>query len=341
MFKSFILPLLVLLQIVAALEIAKPTVVKGPIDLSVGDIHIKDGASYSVVNNGFSNIVGGLTVDQDAGFYISSTDSTLGLQVNLWGFWNNIENNGIVSFNALQSTLAPSFVLQGASFRNTGSFFLAADGGTPPTMTLAAPNWYNSGTVVIYQNSRSRANANLGSPLQTIVNDGSICFHNTLYNQVTSIQGSGCIVADAKSTIRISNAFLPIAPSQQFYLADSESSINVQPLSSPATFNVAGFGNGNKIGLSVSLSASDKAYSYDSNTGILTLTGGLFDSVSQHFNIGKGYDPAKFERVTDDSAGLFSTPLGAVHYKGDVPNKVIPGKCVCQNPPTFPTVPTS
>ena len=249
-------------------------------------------------------------------------------------------NNGIVSFNALKSWWAPGFVLQGASFRNTGKLFMAGDGDTPPLFTLGAPNWYNSGLIVMYQNNDCRANVNLGAALQTIVNDGSICLHHSFYTQATSIQGRGCFTADSGSTIHIANMFLPISPDQQYYLADPKSSLVVQAFQTPATFNVYGFGNGNMIGLDVSLSLGKKGYSYNPDTGILTLTGGLFNCVTQHFNIGKNYDPRMFERVTDKTSGiLWPASLGAIRYNGDVPNKAIPQECYCESPPAWPTSP--
>ncbi|MDC6272181.1 hypothetical protein PP707_07755, partial [Acetobacter pasteurianus] len=133
---------------------------------------------------------------------------------------------------------------------------------------------------------------------------------------------------------------LPISTSQTFYLKDSLSSIVVQPLSTPATFTVVGFGNNNKIGISIPLLSAPylglTAYSYDSGTGTLTLRGLSLGLLSQKFVIGTGYDSSKFKIVTDSGAGLPTTLLGSVQYNGPVPNQSVPAVCQCQVPPDAP-----
>ena len=81
---------------------------------------------------------------------------------------------------------------------------------------------------------------------------------------------------------------LPVATTQNFYLQDSKSSMIVQAVSSTQTFNVYGFGNGNKIGITLPAVGipPNPAYSYDVDTGFLTVRAGL---LSQKFNIGLGY----------------------------------------------------
>ena len=70
---------------------------------------------------------------------------------------------------------------------------------------------------------------------------------------------------------------LPVATTQNFYLQDSKSSMIVQAVSSTQTFNVYGFGNGNKIGITLPAVGipPNPAYSYDVDTGILTVRAGL------------------------------------------------------------------
>ena len=177
-----------------------------------------------------------------------------------------------------------------------------------------------------------------------ITNDGTICLSNQVYQQSTVIYGSGCFVTEEDSTIYIPNSLLSVDQNQNFYLKDSKSSIIVEALSAPQTFNVYGFGNGNKIGLTIPLLGNllpyYPAYSYDESTGILTLRNLL---LTQKFNIGKGYDSDLFKIVTDSGAGLPSTLLGSLQYNGPVPDQSLPSSCQveCKQLPDAPgTEPT-
>ena len=196
------------------------------------------------------------------------------------------------------------------------------------SMAITSADWTNNGLIVFYQNQRSSGNVNLGTPLGKITNDGQICLYNQVYRQLTEIQGSGCITADEDSTIYIGNGLLGISTAHNFYLNDTDSSLVAPAISRSQTFNVYGFGNGNKIGLTLPLAGSilplRSAYSYDTSTGILTLRNVL---LVQYFNIGLGYNPSLFQIVTDSGAGIPSTILGSVRYNGPVPERTLPAAC--------------
>ncbi|CAL1205630.1 unnamed protein product [Candida parapsilosis] len=328
------------ISVVSGLNIATNTIDRGAISLNVGDITINSGAYWSIINNAISAFVSNLEVAPEAGLYISSTSSLISLQVTLLGLLNSITNNGIISFNSLASLTSSNYNLIGWSFQNNGEMYLGASGIVASTMSITAASWKNTGLLVFYQNQRNEGIVNSGAPLGTINNNGQICFHNEVYHQTTSIAGTGCITADRDSSIYITNAALSVSTGQTFYLADGASSMIVQALSTPQTFNVRNFGqvNGiaNKIGLSIPLFALiGSAWSYNSATGILTLRGaGL---LSQYFNIGTGYDSSKFQVVTDSGAGLPSTLWGSIQYNGPVPNPGLPSQCrVCKSLPDIP-----
>ena len=61
-----------LLNSVLALVITQNRVDRGTLDLSVGDITINSGA-WSIINNAISTLVGSLTVQPNAGLYITLT----------------------------------------------------------------------------------------------------------------------------------------------------------------------------------------------------------------------------------------------------------------------------
>ncbi|KAK6873629.1 Cell wall protein RBR3, partial [Candida tropicalis] len=222
--------------------------------------------------------------------------------------------------------------------------YMGASGVLPSVMSITAASWDNENLMVFYQNQRNSGNVLLGTPLGSITNNGNICLFDSVYQQTTAIKGSGCITADDDSTIYISNSLLSVDTNQNLYLKDSDSSIIAQALSTPQTFNVYGFGNGNKIGVTLplvgNLIPSYPAYSYDESTGILTLRNLL---VTQRFNIGTGYDPDLFQIVTDSGAGLPSTVLGSLQYNGPVPDRTLPSSCQieCKQLPEAPgTEPT-
>ncbi|KAK6459805.1 Hyphally-regulated cell wall protein, partial [Scheffersomyces xylosifermentans] len=321
-----------------ALEVTSNRVDRGFLTLSIGDITIDSGAYWSIVDNALSVLTGNLDVESGAGFYISSTNNLIALTVTLASGLGGITNDGIIAFNSVQSLTAPTYQLVGLSFTNNGEMYLGGNGSVgTPIMSITAPVWSNTGLLVFYQQTRSNGVVTLGAPLTTISNPGTICLYNEIYQSTTSISGSGCIVADQNSAIFLANGLLSVSSSQTLYLADSASSIRVNAVALPQTFTVAGYGNGNIIGLDIPIFATlGPAWSYSSSTGILTLNGaGL---LSQKFNIGTGYINSNFKIVTDPGVGLTSVGLGALQYNGPIPagaNK--PTNCLtCKTLPPAP-----
>ncbi|ABN65247.2 hypothetical protein PICST_43205, partial [Scheffersomyces stipitis CBS 6054] len=311
---------------VTAVTITQDTIDRGAISLGLGDTIIEDGVYWSIIDNVITAFAGNVDVGTGSGLYITGLNPLLALQVTLLS--GSLTNDGIISFNAVQSLLAPTYNLVGISFTNNGEMYLGADGSVGiPSISITTPVWNNNGLLVFYQNTRTTGPVNLGTIGLTINNNGQICFYNELYTQTTNIAGTGCMTLNDDSSIFFSNTLLNIDSNQVFYLADSASSIRATAISAPKTYNVAGFGNGNKIGLDIPLVNIPpllNAYSYDTTTGILTLRGaGL---LSMNFNIGLGYNPSLFSIVTDDNVGLLSVPFGALTYSGPPPN-VVPSVC--------------
>ncbi|KAI5968159.1 hypothetical protein KGF57_000242 [Candida theae] len=313
---------------------------RGSLSLNVGDITVHSGAYWSIINNAITAFVSSLTVQPNAGLFISSTSPLIALQVTLLGLLNSITNNGVISFNAVASLTAAHYNLVGLSFENNGEMYLGASGVVSSTMRISSANWRNNGLLVFHQNQRSEGSVHLGAPLGTITNNGQICFRNEVYEQTSVIAGTGCITAQQDSTIYISNAALSVSSGQTFYLADGASSMIVEALSTPQTFNVRNFGqvNGvsNKIGLTIPLfSVLGNPWTYNQRSGILTLKGAGI--LQQYFNIGPGYDATKFQLVTDSGSGIPSTVLGSIQYNGPVPRAVLTRRCnLCKPLPEIP-----
>ena len=112
-----------LLNSVLALVITQNRVDRGTLDLSVGDITINSGASWSIINNAISTLVGSLTVQPNAGLYITLTSPLLSLQVTLTSLLSTIQNNGIIAFNSLPSLTSSTYNLVGLSLVNTGEMY--------------------------------------------------------------------------------------------------------------------------------------------------------------------------------------------------------------------------
>ncbi|KAK6453592.1 Hyphally regulated cell wall protein N-terminal-domain-containing protein, partial [Scheffersomyces xylosifermentans] len=335
LFGKFFASSLSLFAAVSAITISENTVDRGFLDLGIGGVTVEDGVYWSIVDNAISAFVGDIDVGTGSGLYISSTSSLIALTVTLLNI-GSVTNNGIISFNALKSLTPPIYNIIGVSFTNNGEMYLGSDGSVGiPLVSITTPVWNNNGLLVFYQNTRSTGPVSLGTPLGTINNNGQICLYNELYTQTTNIVGTGCITASQDSSIFLSNTALNIDSNQVFYLQDSASSIRATAISLPKTYNVAGFGNGNKIGLDVPLVTIPpllQGYEYDTSTGILTLHGGGLGLLSQKFNIGLGYDPDLFSTVTDDDLGLVSVLFGAVSYSGPVPNPGLPSPCISCKP---------
>ncbi|EMG47096.1 hypothetical protein G210_2629, partial [Candida maltosa Xu316] len=346
--KSFYFAIWLFLTIGTALDVTENRVDRGVISLNFGDITIHSGASWSIINNAISTFVGSLDVHSDAALYISSTSPLIALQIGLASLFNHIDNDGLIVFDSRASFTPSNYNLVGAWFNNSGEMFLASSGIAASSSSLTALGWTNSGLIVFSQNQRNAGSVNMGTPGNRITNDGQICLINQVYRQATGIDGSGCITTDQDSTIYISTALLSIDPKQNFYLKDKDSSMVAAAASRTQTFNVYGFGNGNKVGINLPLVGSLlpplPSYDYDEKTGILTLRNIL---VSQKFNIGTGYDPSLFRIVTDVAAGIPSTIQGSIAYMGPVPERELPAVCQIQckhvpdTPGTDPTEYTS
>ena len=326
LFQNILISIALLTQLIFAIEIAENKVDRGSITLNLGDIIIYTGATWSIIDNAYTNFVGKLDVRADAGLYITLTSHLLALQVSLTTILHSITNNGIISFDSRISRTSSSYDLRGISFTNNGEMYFGSSGESSSSTSLTSALWSNTGLLLFFQNQRTSGTVNLGVSMGSITNDGQICLNNQIYEQTTQIKGSGCFTAKGDSTIYIANVVLAVSSKQNFYLTNKGSSMIVQAVSTTQTFNVYGFGDGNKIGLTLPLVGTifNSAFTYDTASGILTLRNTLLE---QKFNIGTGYEPSKFQVVTDSGSGTPSTVLGSVAYYGHVPTRTLPKSC--------------
>ncbi|CAN3357061.1 hypothetical protein DICA2_C07514 [Diutina catenulata] len=313
---------LVLFQSLLAFSLAKVvtenTVTSGFIDLSIGSITISPGVYWSIINNALSVLTGSLTVGEGSGFYITSNSNLIALNVGLAGILNSITNDGIISFNSAKSLTAPTYTLVGLSFENNGQMYLGGDGSIGiPVFSLTAANWNNNGLISFYQKTMSTGVVLLGGggAVLPITNNGDICFFNTIFEQTTTIVGDGCLHVIGSSLMNLSQTLISVAQSQTIIFAPgSTGDILTSPLALSNTYTVRGFGDGMRIGNSLTI----VRYSYSGS--ILTLTLDLLGLVTQKFDIGPGYDQSKFALVSKIYPNIGSPLRNALVYRGPVPS---------------------
>ena len=217
-FKRILITAWLLLSSALALDITLDRIDRGVIDLSIGDITIHAPASWSIINNAISTIVGNLKVESGAGFYISLTSPILSLQVLLTSLLESIENDGIIAFNSVASLTSSTFNLVGLSFKNTGEMYMGASGILPSVMSITAASWDNENLMVFYQNQRNSGNVLLGTALGSITNNGNICLLNlcTDKQQLLKVVDVSLLMKTQPSTFQ--THFYQLTPIKTFIL---------------------------------------------------------------------------------------------------------------------------
>lgn len=330
--SNFIFTILLTLNLSAALEVVTSRIDRGGIQGFHGDVKVHSGATWAILGTTLCSFFGGLEVEKGASLFIKLDNGpVLALNVALSTLVRPVINNGVISLNSKSSTSFSNFDIGGSSFTNNGEIYLASSGLVKSTAYLYAREWTNNGLIVAYQNQKAAGNIAFGTAYQTITNNGQICLRHQDFVPATKIKGTGCVTADEDTWIKLGNTILSVEPTHNFYLKDNKSSLIVHAVSSNQTFTVHGFGNGNKLGLTLPLTGNRDhfRFEYYPDTGILQLRAA---ALPQYFKIGKGYDSKLFRIV--NLRGL----KNAVTYDGPVPNNEIPAVCLipCTNGPSAP-----
>ncbi|KAK6453582.1 hyphally regulated cell wall protein, partial [Scheffersomyces xylosifermentans] len=316
-----------------ATTISSNTITRGSVNLNDA-VTVNNGVYWSIIDNLAAAFGGDLTVGTGSGLYITTDNNLIAQSVTLLS--GNILNNGIISFNALNSLLAPTYNLVGLTFTNNGEMYLGGNGSTgTPVMSITTPSWNNNGLLVFYQQSGSAGTVSLGTPLGTINNNGQICLYNEVYSQSNNIAGTGCITANGGSSIYLSGTTYTVASTQVINLADSASVLVAGALLAAPTYTVSGFGNGNIIATNVVLLGPLLGgISYSSTTGILKVSS---LTASANFIIGPGYVQSNIKIVSYGGL-LGALTSNAVTYAPPPPNAP-PAVCkTCKLLPTAPGV---
>ncbi|CAN3359899.1 hypothetical protein DICA4_D19790 [Diutina catenulata] len=299
--------------------------------VQLGDVIVKNENYWSIFRARFVYLFGSITVEDIAGIYISSDDGSNGLRVAVSGFLSSIENHGTFLFNSVKSRSGFFYDIYASNFKNYGQVFLKGDSEWCPQVTIGANSFVNQGLISIEQNNKNRGTAYLGRSGLDINNTGSICLRNFIWEQSTSVSGTGCIRAQENSVVYLSNPLLKV---KQTIAMDCPSSVvRVRMVRMPEPLTIAGYGNGNSLGCDVGINAWD----YDPYKGIVILYLDFLHITSVQFNIGKGYDRNEFRLDTMDIGGI-SFHNNVLRYMGPIPADANGAyHCMeCAQPPTQP-----
>ena len=308
----------------------------GAFNLSIGDITIDENVYWSIWDNENSILTGSLDVLTGGGFYISTDSSMDRMTIQLPGVNQSVDNSGTISFSTLNSSTVAKFSVTGASINNSGHLFMLANGSSgTPVMYVTSTTWINTGFMTFYQDVKSLQGViSIGEDRGTIVNNGDICIYNGVYPQLSAINGTGCIHIQRDSTVLLYAPLLPVSSGQTFFMEDSGSQIVGSTVTALQTYTVAGFGGGNVIGTNVPILSFD----YDSTSGILTLHTGVMDLIPQRYNIGLGYDPNGFSRISVPFPSVSNPKNNGITYSSATPNNTMPYNCrVCVPIPEAPS----
>ncbi|EMG45216.1 hypothetical protein G210_5205, partial [Candida maltosa Xu316] len=334
--KLILIPL-ICYNLIRALDITENRINIGSVTIPHEPVAICSNSYWSIVDVASVTFYNTLTLQPNAMLYVSSTLPTISLKLQAIYHYPH-QNDGIIAFNSLSSTGTPSFKIGGSTFVNNGVIYCASKGNVADTMTLNSGQITNNGLMIFYHQQRSTSHVSLhGGPHDILTNNGQICFRKHIYKQECNLEGTGCFTAMEGGSIHISGSDKISDYRLSYYLADSASSMVVSDNKDGTTFTVYGFGNGNKVALTCLLNGNRyPKYSYDRETGVLTLTSNL--NHRYNFDIGTGYDPNFFEIVTINDAGISHTTCEGVTYTGEVPERNLPASCniPCKDQPPFP-----
>ncbi|RCK54641.1 Cell wall protein IFF11 [Candida viswanathii] len=323
--KNFIIPFLIAATTVTAfLDISSSLTKFASFDFNVGDISITKGASFTLVDKIDAIFQGGLSIEKDCDLFLVSKVEAI--KVKLENIFSTVVNKGLWVIKTVEATKKAIISIAVAKLENIGNliYYIEAE-----KLAIISKNIKNTGCIHIKQDACTDTVAELGCNGGSIENQGTICLTNYKAKIFAPVSGSGCIAIEKDSHIEIGD-FFSFDKEQTFYLGASKGSICAAPSLIPKTYKVVNFSKEKKISLTTPLGSfsllKQAAFSYDSNSGVLTLRAGL---KSQKFFIGKGYDSSKFSVCKDDNT--------AVEYDGDCPAPSRPA--VCQPCPEAPETP--
>lgn len=228
--------------------------------------------------------------------------------------YGNIFNYGTYILDVSITNTGSNVAFNGAKFLNEGKFYLNTKPNliAPSYHNIWANHFINKGFIYFAQSDLGGAGqVALGKDAtSSVVNFGTICIDDNVFNQMAAMQGNGCITA--KETVKISiNRYTGC---QIFYLSSPDVSFTIAG-TLPITPVIRGLQKGSAINFPF---ITNTIY-YDLVIGILETTGILTNNL-QKVDVGPGLKSFEFK----NTGWLSST----VQYNGPVLSSVRPGICM-------------
>ncbi|OBA22638.1 hypothetical protein METBIDRAFT_11451 [Metschnikowia bicuspidata var. bicuspidata NRRL YB-4993] len=321
-------------NLVFALNITQNTVEIATGNLNISDIIIPSGLYLSVLNSPMISLLG--IVQNSGELFVTSTENLL-TSVKMTGV--TFDNHDTAVFRSSSNTYRSYFRLQLKNyFLNRGKMLFSvpkAQMGGVEYSIISEISWTNLGTIVFECLSDTMAYLIIyrtvdSAESSSVLNDGSICLLNTMWDSMTKVNGDGCINVGTGSELRLLTNFLASSSPQTIYLLASDSKLKVSGSLSRTDIpelRVEGFGGGNQI--TFYIPEVDIDYFYSPKEGSVSIK--VSRDLKLVFHIGKGYDSTKFSWNVDGMGGHLSY--------SDTLSREIPKECRCDA--AFPEAPTT
>ncbi|KAJ9569927.1 hypothetical protein LTX96_0003560 [Nakaseomyces glabratus] len=324
--------IIALIQLASSATIDKNTYLD---NLPSEDITVNSNAFLALVHANTYTFNGG--INNNGYLFMGNVNSgQSGLKTTLSS--GSVSNQGTFVLDNRNETNGASLSWSGSSFTNTGTMYFWGAGSPQNSYDFnPSGNFENKGTMVFHQDSKNTDSyANFQG--SNVNNDGTICLTNTKSLLKKSIVGNGCITIGENAMMVLQSTSSGTMGSQTLYMTSSSSIIFAESDAKTDNIIVRGFGNGNILTFRTSVDPFRGKWSYDGNSGVLTVK--LWPSISHAFHIGKGYDKSKFKQKQITNNVTPTLVNNAVYYDGPVPDTSKPDVCaICpNNPPWIPVI---
>ncbi|KAL3231206.1 some similarities with uniprot [Nakaseomyces bracarensis] len=289
------------------------------------------------------NFQGPLTINSNAGVFIGSRDNDNNGLSSSFTVPGDLNNNGILVFSNHNKTAGGNLKWTFGSINNYGTMYF--DGSSTASKNAfdvdATTQIINKGLIHFSQQPTNwDSYGNLNAP--SFINDGTICLNNIKSQTLSSVDGTGCIVVSDDSAYIMQSISHGVVGPQTIFLSGQGSELYCESDSKTDNILVAGFGDGNFITFRTSIDPFRGKWSYDTDTGVLTVK--VWPTMTHIFNIGKGYDSGKFKWKQVNNHVAPTLVNNAIYYDGPIPDAANKGdNCLpCKNNiPWIPKIETS
>lgn len=239
-------------------------------------------------------------------------------------------NEGQFTFNYLESFKVPTFAIYGTAFSNLAHMWIGLGGEARDDEVVSSEDHFqipdieiettdlfeNKGRILFLGIPVIQAVVRLGCDAagrNEIVNEGSLCFAQSIYDQTSNIKGSGCIVIGSDSEVTLNDEFA----------LDSRHMIYMQPGKSTAMLNLKFSDKPGEIHIKIGGFSKKSYIKFSSPVEHLVFIDGVLKlrrpgkDFSHFLHLGSGY-----------KKDLFRFNENGITYDGNVIQSM-PSACLC------------